>query len=143
MAEVIMNHRAGDIFIAYSAGSRPAEQIHPLAYQELTNLGYDMTGKHPKSMEEYYGVDFDFIITLCDSMKETCPVFPGQPIYAHWGMPDPAEFEGSDDAKLRIFKKTILEITFRINLLLNLPIEKLDRLALETKVKEIGKSVLY
>ena len=141
MAEVIMNHRAGDQFITYSAGSQPADQIHPLAYQVLTNSGYDMTGKYPKSMEEYYGVDFDFIITLCDSMKETCPVFPGQPIYAHWGMPDPAGFQSSDDEKLRFFRKTMLEITYRINLLLNLPIEKLDRLALEMKVKEIGKAV--
>jgi hypothetical protein len=71
-------------------------------------------------------------------MKETCPVFPGRPIYAHWGMPDPAEFQGSDEEKLRFFRKTMLEISHRINLFLNIPVEKLDRLALETKVKEIG-----
>lgn len=142
MAEAILNNKAGDLFVAYSAGSYPADQIHPLAYSVLTNSGYDMTGKHPKSMEEYIGENFDFIITLCDSMKETCPVFPGQPIYAHWCMPDPAEFTGTNEEMSRFFKKTLLEITNRIHLLINLPFEKLDRLALEAKVKEIGKVVI-
>lgn len=142
MAEAILNYKANDKFVAYSAGSQPADQIHPLASAVLTESGYDMTGKHPRSTDEYSGEDFDFIITLCDSMKETCPVFSGLPIYAHWGMPDPAEFSGTSEEKSRFFRKTLLEITNRIHLFMNLPFEKLDRLALEMKVKEIGKAVL-
>lgn len=138
MAEAIMQHKAADRFTAYSAGSLPADAIHPLAIEVLANAGYDMTGKKPKAMDVYKDTDFDFVITLCDSMKETCPVFPGHPIYAHWGMPDPAEFQGSDEVKLRIFKKTMLEISNRISLFIGLPIEKLDRLALEAMVREIA-----
>lgn len=142
MAEAIVNRKADDRFYAYSAGSHPADVIHPMAYKVLTNTGFDITGQRPKAMGDYRDMDFDFIITLCDSMKETCPVFPGHPIYAHWGMPDPAEFQGADEEKLRFFKKTLLEITQRINLFLNLPFDKLDRLALELKVKEIGQMML-
>lgn len=133
-----MNHKGDDRFIAYSAGSNPADVIQPLALEVLTNAGFDMTEKMPKLMDVYKDMDFDFVITLCDSMKETCPVFPGHPIYAHWGMPDPAEFEGTYDEKLRLYKKTEMEIANRITLFTSLPFEKLDRLALEMKVKEIG-----
>lgn len=138
MAEAVLNHRGSDNFIAYSAGSNPANEIHPLAFKVLSHTGFDMTGKRPKSMEEYINEKFDFIITLCDRMKENCPIFPGQPILAHWGMPDPADFEGTDEEKLKFFEKTINEISQRITLFLNLPMEKLDRMALELKVKEIG-----
>jgi hypothetical protein len=71
-------------------------------------------------------------------MKETCPVFPGQPVYAHWGMPDPAEFQGTHEERLRFFRQTMLELTNRINLFISLPLESLDRLALETSVREIA-----
>lgn len=142
MAEAILNHHADDRFVAYSAGSNPDKMIHPMAVEVLTNAGFDMTDKKPKAMAEYKNMAFDFVITLCDSLKETCPVFPGHPICAHWGMPDPAEFQGDDDEKLRIFSKTMLEIVHRINLFLILPFEKIDRLALELKVKEIGEETL-
>lgn len=139
MAEAVLNHKAEDRFVAYSAGSHPADVIHPIAFEILTNSGFDVAGQKTKSMDEYKDMDFDFIITLCDSMKETCPVFHGHPIYAHWGMPDPAEFQGANEEEIRFFKKTLLEITQRINLFLNLPFDKLNRLALELKVKEIGQ----
>lgn len=138
MAEVILNYRGGDSFIAYSSGSNPAKEIHSLAFKVLTNAGFDMAGKRPKSIEEYENEEFDFIITLCDRMKENCPIFPGQPVLAHWGMPDPAEYEGTDEEKLKFFNKTVIEISQRITLFLNIPMEKLDRMALEIKVKEIG-----
>lgn len=138
MAESILNYRGSDNFIAYSAGSNPANEIHPLTFKALTYAGFDMTGKRPKSMQEYINGEFDFIITLCDRMKENCPIFPGQPILAHWGMPDPVEFEGTEQEKLKFFEKTINEISQRITLFLNLPMAKLDRMALELKVKEIG-----
>lgn len=140
IAEAVMNGKADERFMAYSAGSLPAGELHPLALDVLTGAGIDTAGLRPKPMNVYSGVDFDFIITLCDSMRETCPVFPGQPIVAHWGMPDPAEFDGTYDERLRFFKKTLMEITQRILLFMSLPIEKLDRLALEAKVRDIGKT---
>lgn len=142
MAEAIVNHKGDDRFMAFSAGSYPAEAIHPIALEVLNNSGFDMNGKRPKTMDVYKAMDFDFVITLCDSIKETCPIFPGHPIYAHWGMPDPAEYQGTIDEKRRFFKKTQMEIANRINLFLSLPFEKLDRLALELKVKEIGMTNL-
>ena len=138
MAEAILNYRGGDRFVALSAGSEPTEEIHPLAVKVLSDAGYDMSGKSPKSLQKFIHEDFDFIITLCDRMKEICPVFPGQPILAHWGFPDPADFEGEELKKLQVFQKTMMGISQRISLFLNLPMEKLDRMMLEERVKEIG-----
>ena len=81
---------------------------------------------------------WDFVITVCDRAKESCPYFPGQPVLAHWGMPDPAEVEGSDDVKLAAFRDTLITLGRRIDLLLALPVEKLERLALERRVRDIG-----
>ncbi len=138
MAEAVLNYWDSDKFIAYSAGSNPAEEIHPLAVKVLSQAGFDMTNKRPKSMDEFLNEEIDFIITLCDRMKENCPIFPGQPILAHWGMPDPKEFEGTEQDKLKFFEKTLKEISQRIVLFLNIPMDKLDRMAVELKVKEIG-----
>lgn len=139
MAEVILNYRGNDRFNAYSAGSNPASEINPFAVKVLANAGFDLLNKRPRSMDEYINDEFDFIITLCDRMKEDCPVFPGQPILAHWGMPDPADFDGTEEEKQKVFEKTVKEISNRMTLFLNIPMEKLDRMALELKVKEIGK----
>ncbi len=84
--------------------------------------------------------DWDFVITVCDRAKEACPFFPGQPVIAHWGMPDPAAVEGSEEDKERAFDDTVLTIGRRLDLFLALPIEKLSRLALESRVKEIGRT---
>lgn len=138
MAEAILNYRGGDRFTAYSAGSSPAEAIHPAAALVLSDAGHDMADRKPKPMNAFANVKMDFVITLCDNMKESCPVFPGQPVLAHWGMPDPAEIEGSEAEKAQAFKKTMLEISQRISLFLNIPMEKLDRMAIEKKVTEIG-----
>lgn len=142
MAETILNYRGNDKFDAYSAGSMPAGEIHPMARDVLTNSGFDLTRNRPKNMSEYSDMDFDFVITLCDSMKETCPIYSGQPIYAHWGMPDPTDAQGMDDEVLKYFKKTMLEINQRISLFISLPIDKLDRLALEQKVRQIGQTAV-
>ena len=141
MAEAILIHRGSANFIAYSAGSNPAQAIHPFALEVLGNAGFDMSEKNPKPMDEYIGEDFDFIITLCDKMKEECPVFPGKPILGHWGMPDPVEYEGTEEERIRYFEQTMNDIAERINLFLSLPIEKLDRLALELKPNFCTKSL--
>lgn len=138
MAEALLNHIGSGTFTAFSAGSVPAAEIHPMAVKILETAGFNLAGKKPKSLQEYVQTDFDFIITLCDKMKESCPTFPGKPIFAHWGMPDPADFDGDDANKLRVFDKTFRELSNRIHLFINIPIEKLDRMALEQKVKEIG-----
>jgi arsenate reductase (thioredoxin) len=88
---------------------------------------------------EFQGQSFDFVITVCGRAKETCPVWPGQPVTAHWGFEDPAEATGTDEQKLRIFRNIFTEIQTRIGLFLALPIEKLSRLELETKVRQLGQ----
>ena len=138
MAEAILNHRGGDRFTAFSAGSDPAVMMNPYADKVMSDVGYDMKNKKPKSMNVFVDEDLDFVITLCDKMKENCPVFPGKPVLAHWGMPDPADFEGNEAEKEKAFKKAMMEISQRIGLFLNIPIEKLDRMALEKRVREIG-----
>lgn len=138
MAEVILNHRGGDRFTAFSAGSDPADRMNPLAVTVMSDVGCDLKNAKPKSMNVFSGEDFDFVITLCDKMKENCPNFRGKPVLAHWGMPDPADCEGSEKEKEEAFKKSMMEISQRISLFLNIPIEKLDRMALEKKVREIG-----
>jgi protein-tyrosine-phosphatase len=142
MAEAILNYRGGGNFIAYSAGSKPAKEIHPLALKVLIDAGFDMSGKMPKPMEGYLAEEFFFIITLCDRMREECPVFPGKPILAHWGMPDPTTCEGTEGEQQKCFEQTLNDISERISLFLSLPMEKLDRMALELQVKGIGKTSL-
>lgn len=138
MAEAILNSKAGDRFVAYSAGSRPADKINPYAVKVMEEVNENLSNKIPESAERYIDVKFNFVITLCDKMKEECPNFPGNPIIAHWGMPDPDEFQGSEEEKLKEFRKTRNEILKRIELFINLPLEKLDRLSVENKTKEIG-----
>jgi arsenate reductase len=89
-------------------------------------------------LDEMLGQRWDFVITVCDRAKEACPIFPGTPILAHWGMPDPAEVGGTEEVKLRAFRETLLTLGRRIDLLLALPVEKLDRLVLEREVRDIG-----
>ena len=138
MAEAILNSRDGDRFEAYSAGSKPANQVNPFAVRVMQEVGVDLSEKKPQSAEKYLDEKFDFVITLCDNMKEECPNFPGDPIVAHWGITDPVEKEGSEEEIIKEFRKTRNEILKRINLFISLPMEKLDRLTLENKTKEIG-----
>ena len=138
IAEALFNAKGGTRFAAASAGSRPADRVNPLAVEVLAEAGIDWTGRTPRGMDGLDQEQWDFVITVCDRAKESCPFFPGQPVLAHWGMPDPAEVEGSDDAKRKAFRDTYLTLNRRIDLLLALPVEKLERLALERRVREIG-----
>ena len=114
--------------------------MHPDAVEALRVFGIDWSGKIPKAVHDVQDQRWDLIITVCDRAKETCPVVPGQPAFAHWGMDDPAEVEG-DAARARAFKDTLMYLSRRIDLLLALPVESLERRALETLVQQIVDEV--
>jgi arsenate reductase (thioredoxin) len=125
------------MFETYSAGARPKPAPHPLALEILRqDFKIDASDAHSKSGRVQR--QFDFVITLCDNAKETCPVWPGQPIVAHWSSPDPAAVEGSAAEKRRAFWQVAQQIKRRLELLASLPFEKLDALRLEAATKEIG-----
>lgn len=138
IAEALLATKGRGRIEAASAGSRPAERVNPFAVEVLAEAGIDWRGRTPRGMDGLEREHWDFVITVCDRAKESCPYFPGQPVLAHWGMPDPAEVEGSDDAKRAAFRDTFVTLGRRIDLFLALPVEKLERLALERRVREIG-----
>ncbi len=138
IAEALLAHKGAGRFEVASAGSRPASRVNPFAVEVLREVGISWDGKVPKGLDGLDAQRWDFVITVCDRAKEACPIFPGTPILAHWGMPDPAEVEGTDDARRRAFRETLLVLGRRIDLLLALPIAKLERLALEREVRSIG-----
>jgi protein-tyrosine-phosphatase len=139
MAEKILTRKGGRRFVAESAGSQPAAKVNPRAIEALERHGYFWTGGHPKSVDGMLDREWDFVITVCDRAKEACPIFPGQPVIAHWGMPDPAAVQGTDGEKQRAFDDALLTISRRLDLFLALPIEKLSKLALEHRVQSIGQ----
>jgi arsenate reductase len=127
-------------FKSYSAGVDPRPQVNPYALRVLQEcFKIDASDARPTSWDVYEDVVFDFVITVCDHAKETCPVWPGQPITAHWSSPDPAEFKGSDQETYRYFWTIAHQIYRRVDLLCNLPLEKLDRLRLEYATRQIGE----
>ncbi len=142
MAEALMNRLAGGRFKAWSAGSRPGGTVHPLALTTLAGLLVPTAGLRSKDWGEFAqpgAPALDFVITVCDrAAGETCPVWPGQPMTAHWGVPDPAAFDGTDDAKAKVFRDTAVTLKRRIELMLALPIASLDRLSLQREVRDIG-----
>ncbi|MGH7518212.1 MAG: arsenate reductase ArsC [Gemmatimonadales bacterium] len=138
MAEAVLNRKGAGRFEAHSAGSRPADAVHPLAVWALRESGIDWRGHAPRGLDAVQHEPWDFIITVCDRARASCPVFPGQPITAPWGMPDPAAVAGSDALRQAAFVDALTMISCRIDLLLALPIEKLERLALQSSVREIG-----
>jgi protein-tyrosine-phosphatase len=138
MAEAILNKKGKGRFEAHSAGSRPAPRVNPLAIESLRRAGITWNGHPPQSVDGLEREHWDFVITVCDNAREACPVFPGQPTLAHWGMEDPAEVQGSDEDKRRAFEHARLMIDRRIDLLLALPIEKLERIAVASRVRAIG-----
>jgi arsenate reductase len=139
IAETVLNRKGHGRFKAESAGSRPAARVNPFALQVLAESGIDWAGHQPRGVEDLRGQSWDFVITVCDKAREACPMFPGQPILSHWGMPDPAAVEGDDEEKQRAFREALTLISRRIDLLLVLPLEKLDRLVLEAKLQAIGE----
>ncbi len=138
IAEAILNQQGRGRFRAESAGSNPAARVNPYAIQVLRESGIDWEGHSTRGLAGLDRERWDFVITVCDRAKEACPAFPGQPILAHWGMPDPAGVEGAETAKRAAFLDARTLISRRIDLLLALPVEKLDRLVLEAQVKAIG-----
>lgn len=139
MAEAVLNQKGRGRFRAESAGSSPSARVNPYAIQALRESGITWHGHAPRGLAGLDREPWDFVITVCDRAKEACPVFPGQPILSHWGMPDPAAVEGDDSAKRAAFVDALTLISRRIDLLLALPIEKLERLILEAKVQAIGE----
>ena len=138
IAEALLQRKGGTRFHVESAGSRPAARVNPLAVEVLADAGIDWRGRTPRGVDTVDGQRWDFVVTVCDRAREACPIFPGTPVLAHWGMPDPAEVEGTDDEKRRAFQQTLLLLARRIDLFLAIPFEKIERLALERRVREIG-----
>jgi arsenate reductase (thioredoxin) len=131
--------RLGAQFEAYSAGSHPKGAVHPTTLEVLrTRFGIDASDARSKSWDELKDVRFDFVITVCDQARESCPVWPGQPIVAHWGVEDPAAFVGTDAARERYFHAIALQMHRRVQIFCALPLEKLDRLRTEQLVKGVG-----
>jgi arsenate reductase len=142
MAEVIMNRLGRGRLEAFSAGSNAAGYVHPLAIKTLQDAKLPTEGLRSKSWDEYQGQPFDFVITVCDRAKESCPVWPGQPVTAHWGFEDPAAATGTDEQKERLFRKVFTEIQTRINLFLALPMDGLSHFELEKQVRIIGQPMV-
>jgi arsenate reductase len=138
IAEAVLNRKGAGRFEAHSAGSAPAARVHPLAIRALHEGGLEWRGHPPRSVAGLELENWDFVITVCDKAREACPVFPGQPVLAHWGMPDPAAVVVSEAAQQDAFADALRLISRRIDLMLALPIEKLERLALESRVRAIG-----
>jgi arsenate reductase len=139
-AEYLLRRKGGDRFEVYSAGAQPTGQVNPNTIKVLNeNYHIEADDARSKSWEEFAKIEFDFVITVCDNARESCPVWPGQPIIAHWGLPDPALAEGTDDDKLRAFRRAAQVLDYRIGLFCSLPLEKLDRLRLTKATQEIGE----
>ena len=138
MAEALLRHKGGSRFFVDSAGSRPAARVNPYALSTVREHGIPYTGHPPRGLDGLDRQHWDLVITVCDNARESCPLFPGQPAMAHWGMEDPAAVTGSDGDRRRAFNEAFLLLSRRIDLLVALPIEKLERLAAEARVREIG-----
>jgi len=121
-----------------SAGTHPASRVNPLALTVLREFGIDAAAARPKTIDDVAEEGWDIVITVCDSARESCPVFPGQPAMAHWGVADPAAVEGDDATKLNAFREAARILNRRIELMLALPLEKLESLALESELRRIG-----
>ncbi len=141
LAEAYLNASGHGRFAAYSAGSHPAGSVNRFALELLHEHRIDTSALRSKSWDEFAcGPEFDFVFTVCgQAAGEACPVWPGQPIRAHWGIEDPARVEGSDDDKRRAFSRAYAELTRRIDLFRGLPFDPLDRLALQARVDDIGR----
>ncbi|HUL41989.1 MAG TPA: arsenate reductase ArsC [Burkholderiales bacterium] len=146
MAEAILNSLAygRGRFKAYSAGSQPSGKVNPLAIELLKRVKLSTEGLRSKDWDEFAKPGapvMDFVFTVCDSAaKEMCPVWPGQPMTAHWGQPDPSAVDGTDKQKQRAFAQAFDALRNRISIFVSLPLDKLDRLAIQKKIDEIGKT---
>lgn len=142
LAEGLMNDLGKGRFHAYSAGSHPNGTVNPLALETLKSFHIPTDGFRSKDWDEFEKPDapqMDFVLTVCDKAAgEVCPVWPGQPMTAHWGVADPAAFEGTDDAKRQQFRDAAITLKRRIELTLSLPLARLDAMAIHREIKDIG-----
>jgi arsenate reductase len=143
MAEAIMNHKGGASFAAYSAGSHPSGTVRPEALKQLGAAHLPTAGLRSKSWNEFARPDaprFDFIFTVCDNAAyEVCPVWPGRPVTAHWGIPDPAAVRGTSEQIEKAFRDAFFLLDRRIDLFLSLPLSTLDPLTMKNKIETIGR----
>lgn len=142
MAEGLLNSAGRGGFVAYSAGSQPRGELHPLALATLAKLRLPTDGYRSKSWNEFATANapqMDFVFTVCDNAAgEICPVWPGQPMTAHWGVPDPSLVQGDDEQRAKAFWNSATMLKRRIDLMLALPLASLDRLTLQREVRDIG-----
>jgi arsenate reductase (thioredoxin) len=142
IAEAILNRTGKGIFRAFSAGSHPRGQVNPHTLDLLSNLGYDVGGFRSKSWDEFAAADapqMDFVFTVCDdTANEVCPIWPGQPMTAHWGVPDPSTADGTEAGKRIAFASAYRMLQRRIGAFTSLPVASLERLVLQKKIDEIG-----
>jgi arsenate reductase len=144
LAEALLNHWGGGRFRGFSAGSFPTGRVHPLALELLARMKIPAGDARSKSWDEFSGpgaIEFDFIFTVCDrAAAETCPAWPGQPVTAHWGVPDPAAVEGDEPTRMLAFREAFRALEHRIRIFVNLPLASLDRLRLRQRLEDIGQS---
>jgi protein-tyrosine-phosphatase len=144
LAEAILNREGRGNFKAYSAGSHPKGEVHPMALETLAEMGFLTDGYRSKSWEEFAAPgapELNFVFTVCDNAAgEVCPVWPGQPMTAHWRIEDPAAVEGDEEQRRRAFRAAFYALQRRIGLFLALPLESIDELSLQSQLREIGKS---
>ena len=143
MAEAILKHRGKGRFTAYSAGSRPSGAVRPEAIRQIENAGLPADGLRSKSWDEFAlpgAPELNFVFTVCDNAaNEVCPYWPGHPMTAHWGVPDPAAVKGTPEEIARAFREAFTALDRRIALFLSLPIETLDRMTLQAELERIGR----
>lgn len=139
MAEALLNWKGRGRFYAESAGSEPAVRVNPLALATLREHAVPWAGRPPRHVEGLERVPWDVVITVCDQAKEACPIFPAGPVLAHWSMPDPAEAEGDEARKREAFHDAFRSLSKRIDWLVELPLDKLERAALEAHIRGIGE----
>jgi protein-tyrosine-phosphatase len=143
MAECILNRLGAGKFRAYSAGSHPAGKVNPIALNLLRKTNYDVSGLRSKSWDEFAAPGapkLDFVFTVCDdAANEVCPIWPGQPMTAHWGLPDPAKAQGTEAERNLAFADTMRMLTQRIGIFVSLPLDKLSKLSLQKELDAIGR----
>ena len=144
IAECILNREGGGRFQAFSAGSNPAGEVNPYAIDILKLQNHSVDNLRSKNWSEFAepgAPEMDFVFTVCDNAaNEVCPVWPGQPMSAHWGVPDPAAVEGAEAVKRAAFAETMRMMTNRISIFVNLPMDRLDRLSLQKRLEDIGQA---
>lgn len=144
MGEAVLNHRGHGRFRAYSTGSYPKGEVHPLTLRVLEELCIPTAGLRSKPWDEFAASGapvIDFVFTVCDkAAAEACPVWPGRPVSAHWGVPDPAAVAGNEEKRLAVFRQALRALDQRIRLFTSLPFDKLDRMSLKAALQDIGET---